>query len=324
MNQDGELDEVARAFREHPGLRSKAALQLVADVLGPTDWLRGPGDDAAVVPEDGSALVVAGEAIWPPFVEADPYGAGVAAVVANVNDVAAMGARPLALVDALVGTEVTARRALEGMRWASHLYGVPVVGGHLTMRDGSPALSAFILGRAGVPLSARNVAPGQRLLLACCLEGRMREDFPFFSSLRERGDALNQDVELLPRAAEAGLCAAARDVSMAGILGSLAMLLEATGAGASVDLASLPRPAGTPLARWTAAFPSYAFLLCCPPRRADECGRLFRERGLTCEAIGTIDSTGELRVQLNGRSAVLADLRRDTITGLRKGKVPRA
>jgi selenophosphate synthetase-related protein len=106
---------------------------------------------------------------------------------------------------------------------------------------------------------------------------------------------------------------------MAGILGSLAMLLEATAAGASVDLASLPRPAGTPLALWTAAFPSYSFLLCCPPRGADECRRLFRGRGLACEAIGTIDATGELRVHLDGRSAVLVDLRQETITGLRKG-----
>ncbi len=316
MSSNPLLDEVVRAFREHPGLRSKAALRLVTDVLGPTDWLRGPGDDAALVPTDGSAMLIAGEAIWPPLVETDPFGAGVAAVVANVNDVAAMGARPLALVDTLIGPEGIARQALQGMRFASGLYGVPVVGGHLTVRDGPPALSAFVLGRATLPLSARNVAPGQTLLLACCLEGRMRQDFPFFSSLRERGELLRGDIDLLPRMAEEGMCVAAKDVSMAGVLGSLAMLLEGTGAGVTVRLDRLPHPPDVPLPLWTAAFPSFAFLLCCPQARAGQCRRLFRDRDLACEVIGMLDGSGQLRVELGGQEALLTDLNRGAVTGL--------
>ena len=52
----------------------------------------GPGDDGAVVEIlGGRSVVVCGEAIHPPFVAADPHGAGMAAVLANVNDLAAMG-----------------------------------------------------------------------------------------------------------------------------------------------------------------------------------------------------------------------------------------
>ena len=82
------LADIIRRFREHPGLRAKASIGLVAEALGPTDWLTGPGDDAAVVAEglDGSALA-AGEAIWPPFIEDDPHGAGMAAVVAILGGV---------------------------------------------------------------------------------------------------------------------------------------------------------------------------------------------------------------------------------------------
>ena len=88
----GELAEVVRGFRSHPGLLGKARIAMVTDILGPTDWDRGPGDDAAVLPQhDGRQALVAGEAMWPPFVERDPFGAGIAAVLANVNDVAAMG-----------------------------------------------------------------------------------------------------------------------------------------------------------------------------------------------------------------------------------------
>ena len=111
--------------------------------------------------------------------------AGIAAVLANVNDLAAMGARPVALLDTVVGPEDVAREALRGMRWASRLYDVPVVGGHLTRTDGPPALSAFGIGRAGRVLSATHARPGQVLVLGCCLEGAMRS-VPWLP-WRERG-----------------------------------------------------------------------------------------------------------------------------------------
>lgn len=310
------LERIARGFREHRGLRAKASLGLVREVLGPTDWLAGPGDDAAAIRLDAGYLLVAGEAVWPPFVAADPFGAGAAAVVANVNDVAAMGGRPVALVDTLVGPQETARAVLEGMRFAAGLYGVPVVGGHLTVAEGAPSLSAFVAGRAHRLLPAHSVAPGQVLLAACCLEGRLRSDFPFFSSLRERGERLAADLEVLPRLAEAEAAATAKDVSMAGFLGSLAMLLEPTRSGALVDLERLPRPEGVSIDDWAGAFPTYGFLLTAPPERAEGCVEAFRERGLACEAVGEIDASGELRGRLAGEEAVLADLAREGPTGL--------
>lgn len=312
-----ELDEVARRFRDNAALRAKASIGVVSDVLGPTDWLSGPGDDAAALPAGGDGyLLAAGEAMWPPFVEADPFGAGVGAVVANVNDVAAMGGRPLGLVDTIVGPEEIAREVLAGMRHASGLYGVPVVGGHLTVRDGPASVSAFVLGRAEVPLASRNAAPGLELLVAVALEGEMHERFPYFSALASRGEALAGDLDLLPRAAERGWCLAAKDVSMAGLLGSLAMLLEPTGSGATVDLDRLPRPDGVPLPAWTEVFPSFGFLLCAIPGHADACIASFHQRGLACDRVGVLDGTGELRVGTGGRELVLLDVRDQAVTGL--------
>jgi len=315
---DDDLDALVRAVREAPGLRAKAALRLVTEVLGGSDWLGGPGDDAAVLEVGGARVVAGGEALWPPFVEADPRGAGIAAVVANVNDLCAMGARPLAILDTVVAPEPLARLALEGMRDAAALYRVPVVGGHLTIRDGPPAISAFGIGevRAEV-LSSRRVEPGQEVLLACSLEGSMRADFPYFSSLGERGERIAGDVRLLPALAEEGICAAARDVSMAGVLGSLAMLLEPTCCGATVDLDALPRPASVPLRTWVAAFPAYGFLLCAPPESAAACRERFAARDLACEVIATVDGSGELRVRRSGGERLLLDLRREPVTGLK-------
>jgi hypothetical protein len=116
------LPALARAVRDHPGLRGKRQLAAVAATLG------GDGDDAAVLPDGDGHLVLAAEAIWPPFVAARPRAAGVAGVVTVLNDLAATGARPLALLDCLVaGSRRLAEEVLEGLRVGAELYGVRVV-----------------------------------------------------------------------------------------------------------------------------------------------------------------------------------------------------
>jgi uncharacterized protein len=312
------VEEIAAAVRALPGLRAKAPIALVADVLGGSDWSAGPGDDGATVAAGDETVVVGGEVMLPAFVAADPYAAGVAAMLTNVNDLAAMGAEPLALVDTIVASEAVARKALEGLRHASGLYQVPIVGGHLTIHDGPPSLSAFGLGRAepGKVLSVRNAAPGQSLLLAGCIEGTMRPDFPFFGSFDARGGELAGDVRTLAAVAADGAAVAAKDVSMAGILGSLGMLLECGRLGVTVDLDALPRPDGVGIVEWLSCFPCLLFLLCAPPEREKDCISAFHERGLVAEVIGTVDDTGLLRIASGGAIATVLDVRTEPVTGL--------
>jgi uncharacterized protein len=311
-----DVSVLAETVRSHPGVIAKSEIGVVSEVFPGTDWLAGPGDDGAVVTDAGRSLVVGGEAILPSFVAADPYGAGVAAVTTNLNDLAAMGAWPLALVDTVTGPRPVIQRVLEGMRWAAGLYQVPVVGGHLTVTDGPPGLSAFGLGRADRPLSARYAEPGQSLVVACCVDGRMRADFPFFPSFDERGERLAGDVRLLAEGASAGWVASAKDVSMAGLVGSLAMLLECNRLGVTLDLDAVPVPPGVALERWINCFPCFAFLLCVPAGLEGECLRAFAGRGLAAAVAGTLDGSGRVRVCSAGQVATVFDLARDSVTNL--------
>jgi hypothetical protein len=276
----------------------------------------GPGDDTALIRHAQGDVLVAGEAIYPPFVAADPFGAGVGAVVANLNDVAAMGGRPLGIVDTVVASDEVVRSVLAGLRHAADLYAVPIVGGHLTLSDGAPSLSAFVVGAVNVPLLARNVAPGQALMLAACLEGRLREDFPFYPSFEQRGTRVRGDLDLMPQLAERGDCVAAKDVSMAGLLGTLAMLLQPTGNGVEVYLDRLPRPPDVPVEIWIDVFPSYAFLLCGPLARVHDCTAAFAERGLACAQVGAIDDTGVLSARSGVETAILLNDTSGSATGL--------
>jgi selenophosphate synthetase-related protein len=227
-----------------------------------------------------------------------------------------MGAWPLALVDTVTGPRPVIKQVLEGMRWAARLYDVPVVGGHLTVTAGPPGLSAFGLGRSDRPLTARAAEPGQSLVVACCTEGQMRADFPFFPSFDERGEELAGDVRLLAEGAARGWVAAAKDVSMAGLVGSLAMLLECNRLGVTLDLDALPVPAGVSLEQWLCCFPCFAFLLCVPPGQEKHCVAAFAARGLAAAVTGTLDDSGLVQLCLAGQVATAFDLGTESITNL--------
>lgn len=313
---DAALGQLVDVLRAHPGLRGKAAIGLVSEVLGASDWLAGPGDDGAVVDAFGGHVVACGEALWPPFVRADPGGAGFAAVLTNVNDLAAMGATPLGIVDTIVASENVARAVLEGMRRACELYRVPILGGHLTPHDGEPAVSAFGVGSSRHPLSVTRMAVGQSLLVACALDGTMRPDFPFFPAFEQRGQRCAGDVRVLAEVAASGACIAAKDISMAGLVGSLAMLLERGAFGVTVDLDTVPVPAGVPLEKWLTCFPSFGFLLCAPAGREAELAAAFTDRGLYAAVVGRLDDSGVLALRRGGETATVLDLATTTITGL--------
>jgi selenophosphate synthetase-related protein len=311
-----DLTRLAAHLRSHPALRAKADIGLVSEVIGAASWVNGPGDDGAVVPMSAGNVIACGEALLPAFVAHDPYGAGFAAVLANVNDLAAMGATPCGIVDTIVGSADIAREALRGMHAASLLYDVPLVGGHLTLHDGTPAISAFGIGHAESVLSLAQVAVGQSLVVAACTQGTMRTDFPFFRSFDERGNKMAGDVRVLAEVARSGACVAAKDVSMAGLVGSLAMLLEWSRLGVRLDLDVLPRPSAVPMAAWLTCFPAYSFLLCCPSGREQQVLSAFQARGLEAAVVGTIDDSGRLSLTSGGTQAVVLDLAATGVTGL--------
>jgi uncharacterized protein len=308
---------LAERIRSAPGWTAKAHIAAIGERFGPRDWVMGPGDDGAVVTVGDEHVIACGEAILPAFVERDPRGAGIAAVLTNVNDVAAMGAVPLAIVDTIVGPAETCRAVVDGLQFASELYDVPVVGGHLTNSTDRVALSAFAVGRCpGPPLSSTRAAPGQRLALIGCLEGTMRSDFPFFPSFDERGRELAADVRLLAELAAGGVLEAAKDVSMAGLFGSLAMLLEPTRCGVSIEVDAVPVPAGVEFEAWALCFPCFAFLVTMAPEREGDCRAAVERRGLTYGPLGTLDASGVLALTDSVSTEVLIDLRTESITGL--------
>ncbi|WP_147945209.1 GNAT family N-acetyltransferase [Microbispora hainanensis] len=252
--------------------------------------LGGPGfvgDDAAPVP--GGDLVAACDAIVPSMVERDPEWAGWCSVLVNLNDLAAMGAAPVGLLDALAAPGAAhAARVLDGLARAARAYGVPVLGGHTQL--GVPAaLSVTALGRAARPVPGGGGRPGHAVRLTADLGGGWRAGYrgrQWDSTTSRRTDELRA----MLGAVAAGRPAAAKDVSMAGIAGTLGMLAEAGGCAAVLDVAAVPRPAAASMGDWLTCFPGFAMLTADQPGASAPpagpavsavCGELTTGRGVS-------------------------------------------
>jgi uncharacterized protein len=314
------LDHLAATLRASRGVAAKRDIAAVAARLGISSGSAVPvGDDCAAIPDGDGFLLLAIEGFINEFVAGDPWFAGWCGVMVNVSDVAAMGGRPLAVVDAIwAASETEAGPVLAGMREASEAYGVPIVGGHTNIRTDRGQLSVAILGRARRLLTSCDARPGDRLVAALDLrEGaRYREPFSNWDAATGAPPArLRADLEVLPGVAEAGLALAAKDISQGGLIGTTMMLAECSGVGAAIDVAAVPRPDGVALARWLQTFPSYGYVLAVPPANVAAVLARFAARGIAAADIGEVTADACVSIADGRSTEIIWDFSREPLMG---------
>jgi AIR synthase-related protein len=305
------LAALAQHLRESRGFAHKADIAPLVRRLGiDREQTIAVGDDCAAIPDGDGFLLFAIEGFVASFVAADPVFAGYCGVMVNLSDIAAMGGRPIAVVDAVwARDEPHARPILDGLSQAARLYGVPVVGGHSNTRHADEQLAVAVLGRAQRLLTSFDAQPGDTLLAAIDLRGRYCDPHPYWdASSGAPGERLRGDLDILPHLAEAGLCRAAKDISMAGAIGTALMLAEASGVGMTINPMRLPRPPGIELSRWLGCFPSFGFLLAAPPVHVPAITARFAARDIPCAAIGQCEHGTRLRLTSGDETATVWDL----------------
>jgi AIR synthase-related protein len=294
-----DLAKLAASLRASRGLAAKAEIGVVAGRLGLAGAGNIPvGDDCAAIPSGDGYALFAIEGFINEFVASDPWFAGWCGVMVNISDVAAMGGRPTAVVDAIwADGETNAAAILSGMRAAAQAYGVPIVGGHSNLATDRSQLSVAILGSANHLLTSFDARPGDRLVMAVDLRGRYR---PPYANWEAATDApphrLRGDLALLPEIAESGLSRAAKDISQGGVIGTAAMLAECSRVAITIDVTKIPVPAGVALDRWLSTFPSFGFLLAVAPGALPDIVATFTARGIAAADIGAISAGSSISI----------------------------
>ena len=322
MTRASMIGDLAARLRAGKGLAAKSDIAGVAAALGLSgEQAIAVGDDCAAIPDADGFTLFAIEGFMNEFVATDPWFAGWCGVMVNISDVAAMGGRPIAVVNAIWSDgEAGAAPMLDGLKAASRAFGVPIVGGHTNVRSGQGQFAAAILGRAKRLLTSFDAAPGDRLVAAIDLRGRYREPFSNWEAATDAPPArLRGDLEILPAIAEAGLAKAAKDISQGGIVGTAAMLAECSGVGVSIDLAAIPKPDGVALDRWLQTFPSFGYLLSVRPDRVDETLARFGARGIAAAAIGDVTAGSTVGITDDRHHEIIWDFAQQPLLGCGAG-----
>ena len=312
------LADLATTWRAHAGLVGKRDIAKTVAGLGLGGDSPIPvGDDCAAIPDGGGWQLLACEGMQNEFVAAMPWFAGWSAVMVNLSDIAAMGGRPTALVDAIWARDADrAGPILEGMRAAAAHYGVPIVGGHANLRSDREQLSVAVLGRARRLITSFDARPGDVLVAAIDLRGRDHAPHPFWDAATEAPIGRQRaDMDVLADIAEAGLCSAGKDISQGGVIGTLLMLLECSNVGATVDPLAVPRPDAVALDRWMTLFPSFGFLLAVREENLAAAIDRFAAREIAAAAIGRVTAGAEIVLHHEGETAPFWQLAESPLIG---------
>jgi thiamine-monophosphate kinase len=218
----------------------------------------GPGDDAAVVEVNGARLLLTTDAIvegvhfrqgW-----MTPRQIGRKAYLVNASDIAAMGGRPRFCVVSTGAPPHIPVRVLSavhrGIAAAAVETGALLVGGNLSRAD-ELFVSVALVGEAKRPVTRAGAQPGDLLFVSGTLGLAAAGLRALLRNHRASGSAVARFREPIPRLhagaalAHAGVVSAMIDVSD-GLVQDLQHICEASGVGAEIELARLPRPRKAP------------------------------------------------------------------------------
>jgi len=327
-----EISEIISTVRNYPGVRRKGPISKVIEALPifnnsylDLEIVAGYGDDSAGIshPDLGDVvLLLAADGIMESLIESDPYWAGYASVLVNVNDIAAMGGVPMAMVNILSCTkEETLEEILRGIRDGCCKFGVPMVGGHTHPDAHFDSLSVSIMGivNKGSIIYSHTAETSDIIVFAFDMDGKITPGVSYSWDTTSHKTPLQAQAQIKALNILGGMkiTTSGKDMSNPGMLGTLGMLLETSGKGGCVDLETIPVPNGLDFVHWITIYQGSGFVLTCKPENYSIIEEVLEEAGLTVRNVGEVTDGPEFKLQYRGRTEILFNFSKESITGIK-------
>ncbi len=324
-----DLNTLIDSIKNFEGITRKNSINHIANILKDTYNIAGNtilsfGDDASAIDIGNEKLaLLAADGMWGKLMEANPRWAGYCSVLVNVNDIAAMGGKPIGMTNVIsTKDKKICNEIMEGINEGVKKFGVPMVGGHLHPDTPYNALDVSITGIVDkdAVITSCDANIGDKVIVAIDIDGKLHPQFDLnWDTTTMKSDELVQaQIEVMNKIGQEKLVTAGKDISNPGTLGTLGMLLEASGVGATVELEKIPRNESVEWEQWLKLYPGSGFVLTAESSKVNRCMELLEEVNITASVVGEITEDKKLYVTHRDQKVVLFDFRKDKITGVKE------
>lgn len=300
-----DFKSLVKSIQEFEGVSRKSSIDNVISLLDEAYNVSGDvvidiGDDASAIDIGNNQVVLAAaDGIWGQIMNVNPYWAGYCAVLVNVNDIAAMGGKPLAMVNIMsISNDEIYEDLLRGIKDGCLKFGVPMVGGHLHPDGDCDSLGVAIVGIAKKDklITSFGAEVGDKIIVAIDLDGKPHEMFDLnWDTTYDKDAKLVQDqITAIQHLAENDYIKSGKDISNPGILGTLEMLLETSGKGAVVELEDIPRNTSVEWVDWLRSYPGSGFVFTADEKKCDYITEYLAKYSIEANVVGEITDTDVL------------------------------
>ena len=300
-----DFENLVKDIQEFKGVSRKSSIDNVINLLSEAYNVSGDvvidiGDDASAVDiGNNQVILIAADGIWGDIMNVNPYWAGYCSVLVNVNDIAAMGGKPLAMVNIMsINNDEIYEDLLTGIKDGCLKFGVPMVGGHLHPDADCDSLGVAIVGIAQKDklITSFGAEVGDKIIVAIDLDGKPHEMFSLNWDTTYDKDAqlVRDQIIAVQYLAEHDYIKSGKDISNPGILGTLEMLLETSGKGGEVNLLDIPINENMPWNDWLKSYPGSGFVFTASDDKCEFIKEYLAKYSIEANVVGEVTDTNSL------------------------------
>ncbi|MHA1471681.1 MAG: AIR synthase related protein [Promethearchaeota archaeon] len=312
------LDKISEYIRTNKNILEKSEISPFVSNINKNSF-KSPrifsdiGQDSAAIKNDSDMLtLITTDRIKTSYIENFPLGAGFSSILVGVDDIYACGGKPLAAsIIISFKDHITGNKMIDGICKGSKLFKVPIVRGHTNIKEFNE-LSSTVIGeiKRDEYISATNAQDRDKIILAVDFNGKIGRasklhwDTVTYKSSEE---ILNKRMAM-SEIAKKKIVNSSKDLSNAGIFGTIMQLVNYSKVGALVNVNKIKIPptlkqVGYTLETFIQMFLTTSYILTAQQDHCEEIINIFNKRGLKASIIGEIITENVLKIS-DGKDSI--------------------
>ena len=278
-------------------------------------------DSAAILPYQNSEtlILLTIDELSKPFLQSNPQGAGYSSLFVASDDIYACGGLPLAACISIVAkNQEELNMMLTGINTASEMLNLPIVRGHTSIEN-EPHLTISAMGTIEKNLFVSSGSAQENDVIALIIDPQgepSKTNCLYWNSIHERISHLKEKRRVIYLLSKAQCIHSSKDISNAGIFGTLLQMMELSNMGARIEIEKIEIPSSLiqkryQLEEYVQMYLTSSFIVSLDPEKIDKATKIVQDLDLHINIIGNVISTKKIIIAKNNNTMDLFDFSKE-------------